>query len=100
MLISRWALTNKVDPFVAPIPRPWAEDPEVEPFARYLNRFLHDIWIRTGGGTDIINGTPDISANPLLANLVNKSTSGDALTFDTTGFTWDSSVIFFDETEA
>jgi hypothetical protein len=55
MLISRWALTNKVDPFIAPIPQPWIDDPEVGPFAEYLNRFLHDLWVRTGGGNDAIS---------------------------------------------
>ncbi len=94
-------MTNEVDPFVAPIPKPWAEDPEIAPFAVYLNRFLHDLWVRTGGGDDLIgSATADAVANPLLADLVGKSTSGDVLTFDTTGFTWDSSILFFDETEA
>jgi len=29
-----------------------ASDKEVEPVIRYLNRFLHDLWKRTGGGAD------------------------------------------------
>jgi len=42
----------KVDPFVIQWPNQWLEDPEIEPVIRYLNRFLHDLWIRTGGGFD------------------------------------------------
>lgn len=41
---------------------------------------------------------------PLLLGMQKKLQdqvgSGEALTFDTTGFTWDSSVIFFDQTES
>jgi hypothetical protein len=44
----------KVDPFVAPIPRKFLNDPETRPFFEYLNRFLHDLYIRTGGGDDAI----------------------------------------------
>jgi len=44
----------KVDPFVVEWPRKWIEDPEVGPVIIYLNRFLHDLFIRTGGGFDLI----------------------------------------------
>lgn len=43
-----------VDPFVRDWPRKWLEDPEIGPIIIYLNRFLHDIFIRTGGGNDAI----------------------------------------------
>ncbi len=31
-------------------------DDEIRPVIEYLNRFLHDLFIRTGGGDDIIGG--------------------------------------------
>lgn len=46
---------NKVDPFVIQWPRQWIADAEIAPTIKYLNRFLHDLWIRTGGGEDLID---------------------------------------------
>jgi hypothetical protein len=46
-----------VDPFVIKWPNKWAQDPELRDALRYLNRFLHDIWKRTGGGEDLIEST-------------------------------------------
>ena len=46
-----------VDPFVIQWPRKWLVDPEVEPVIHYLNRFLHDLFLRTGGGDDAIEST-------------------------------------------
>ncbi len=48
-------MTN-VDPYTAQWPAKWMADPELAPTLHYLNRFLHDIWIRTGGGQDDIAG--------------------------------------------
>ena len=45
---------SDVDPFVIRWPDAWLTDPEVGPVVQYLNRFLHDIWVRTGGGTDAL----------------------------------------------
>jgi hypothetical protein len=45
-----------VDPFVIRWPKKWESDPELRDVLRYLNRFLHDLWIRTGGGPDLIEG--------------------------------------------
>jgi hypothetical protein len=47
----------KVDPFVAPIPRKILNDPELRPFFEYFIRWAHDIWIRTGGGSDDVEST-------------------------------------------
>ena len=52
----------KVDPFVAQIPRKFLNDPELRPFFEYLNRFLHDLFIRTGGGDDAIEGIEEVAA--------------------------------------
>lgn len=46
-----------VDPFVIQWPKQWEQDPEIGPVVHYLNRFLHDLWIRTGGGDDAIAAT-------------------------------------------
>lgn len=43
-----------VDPFVIQWPRAWTDDPEIGPVVHYLNRFLHDLFIRSGGGDDLI----------------------------------------------
>lgn len=44
-----------VDPFVVRWPSEWVTDPEIGPVVHYLNKFLHDIWVRTGGGSDAIS---------------------------------------------
>lgn len=51
-----------VDPFVAPIPRKFLNDPELRPFFEYLNRFLHDLFIRSGGGDDEIEVIMEVAA--------------------------------------
>lgn len=51
-----------VDPFIIKWPRKWEEDPDTRDVLRYLNRFLHDLWKRTGGGTDyIVTNTENIT---------------------------------------
>lgn len=47
----------KVDPFVIQWPAKWMADNEIRPVIEYLNRFLHDLFIRTGGGEDLIEDT-------------------------------------------
>jgi len=44
----------RVDPFVIQWPQKWVEDPEISPVVNYLNIFLHDLWVRSGGGEDLI----------------------------------------------
>jgi hypothetical protein len=43
-----------VDPFIIQWPQKWVRDPEIGPVVTYLNRFLHDLYLRTGGGNDAI----------------------------------------------
>lgn len=45
-------MVTQVDPFVIPIPRKLLDDKESRIYFEYLNRFLHDLWTRTGGGND------------------------------------------------
>ncbi len=48
-------MVTKVDPFLIPIPRGLLANPETREYFEYLNRFLHDLWVRTGGGEDAIS---------------------------------------------
>ena len=47
-------MVTQVDPFIIPIPRSLLSNPETRHYFEYLNRFLHDLWLRTGGGDDSI----------------------------------------------
>lgn len=75
-------MANQVDPFVIRWPRKWLTDTEIEPVIRYLNRFLHDLWTRTGGGDDLIDNTQQevtssssrISRNAAKINALEKTT--------------------------
>lgn len=37
-------------------------DNEIRPVIEYLNRFLHDLFIRTGGGDDLIESASDLTS--------------------------------------
>ena len=64
-------MSNDVDPFVIRWPQKWAQDVELRPTLTYLNRFLHDLWIRTGGGDDFIfNIGVDITALEIRVALL------------------------------
>jgi len=52
----------KVDPFVIQWPQKWMQDREIRPVIEYLNRFLHDLFIRTGGGDDLIEAVAETTA--------------------------------------
>lgn len=92
----------RVDPFVIQWPRKWLEDPEIRPVIEYLNRFLHDLFLRTGGGTDSVAslGTLNNRSVAALIEIDQRLGSGDALTCDETGFTVDSDRLTADQTEA
>jgi hypothetical protein len=44
----------QVDPFIIPLPKKLAADPEVGPYFVYQGKFLHDLWKRTGAGADLV----------------------------------------------
>ena len=52
----------KLDPYVAQWPVKWMQDNEIRPSIEYLNRFLHDIFIRTGGDDDAIESVENEEA--------------------------------------
>ena len=71
---------SRVDPFLYPIPKELQIDAEVRAYFEYLNRFLHDIWARTGGGDDQVANasieelypwTPSADSDSSIANLFN-----------------------------
>ena len=50
-----WSLIlAKVDPFVIQWPSKWMQDDEIRPVIQYLDRWLHDMFVRSGGGDDTL----------------------------------------------
>lgn len=62
---------SKTDPFIIPIPRKITSDPELNPYFLYLQRFLHDLWKRTGGSEDFISNAL-ISPKAGQSNLIGR----------------------------
>lgn len=92
-----------VDPRIYPIPLALQKDPEVRKYFEDLERWAHDMWVRTGGGSDAI--APTVSdtnrkADTLLYAVLDKVSLGNPVTIDTTGFTIDTSLQFTDLTES
>lgn len=52
-------MSVSVDPFVIPIPRKWADDPELAPTIQYVWRYLYDLRERTGGDDDAVAALED-----------------------------------------
>lgn len=93
----------KVDPFVIPIPPSLNKEPETRKYFEYLNRWAHDMWVRSGGGTDtisIVTSESNRKADTLLYSVLDKVSLGDDLTCDTTGFTADNTNFTVDMTES
>lgn len=85
-------MATKVDPFVIPIPMALNKDPEVRRYFEYLNRWAHDMWVRSGAGDDKLSevgSEVNRKADTLLYSVLDKVSLGDDLTADTTGFTAD-----------
>ena len=91
-----------VDPFIIQWPEKWTTDPEIAPAINYLNLFLHDMFIRSGGGEDLLETSQAFNKKSLagIIEINEKIGSGNPLTFDETGFTWDSDRLSFDQDEA
>jgi hypothetical protein len=92
-----------VDPFLQPIPKALLQDKETRQFFEYTVRWMHDMWIRSGGGDDAI--APVVSdsnrkADTLLYAVLDKVSLGNPVTIDTTGFTIDTTHQFTDLTES
>ena len=46
-----------VDPFIHPIPPKILADPQLRPFFEYFVKWAHDMWVRSGGGNDLVSDT-------------------------------------------
>ena len=51
----------RVDPYQNPIP---PVSPELEQYLRNLDRFLKDLWERTGGGNDLVETNEALVSRP------------------------------------
>ena len=96
-------MATRVDPFVIPIPSSLTKDPESRKFFEYLNRFNHDMWVRSGAGDDklsVVGSDSNRKADTLLYSVLDKVSLGDNLTADTTGFTADNTNFTADMAES
>jgi hypothetical protein len=96
-------MATNVDPRIYPIPLALQKDPEVRKYFEDFERWAHDMWIRSGAGTDAI--APVVSdsnrkADTLLYAVLDKISLGNPVTIDTTGFTIDTTHQFTDLTES
>lgn len=76
---------GSVDPRLNQIPKELLQDFEVRNYFEQLERFLHDLWVRTGGGTDAIADadvqelyswrTPGEEQSQFIAAYANKGAS-------------------------
>ena len=96
-------MATKVDPFVYPIPPELLKDKETRVFFEYLVRWSHDMWVRSGAGSDdlsFVSSDSNRKADTLLYAVLDKVSLGDDLTADTTGFTADNTNFTADMTES
>ncbi len=96
-------MANTVDPRVEQIPRELLEKEDLRNYFENLERFLHDVYVKIGAGSDPIAVTESDAnrkADTLLYAVLDKVSLGDPLTSDTTGFTVDSTILFADMDES
>ncbi len=58
----------QVDPPKIPWPQSWLKSQDTLPTVNFLNKFLHDLWKRTGGGTDLIEETNIVTQEITINN--------------------------------
>tara|TARA_R110000824_G_scaffold76487_8_gene193738 strand:+ start:88 stop:378 length:291 start_codon:yes stop_codon:yes gene_type:complete len=96
-------MVTQVDPFLIPIPKSLVQDKETRAYFEYMNRFLHDMWVRSGGSSDDlanVSSNTNRKADTLLYAVLDKVSLGDDLTTDTTGFTTDNTNFTTDMAES
>lgn len=61
----------QVDPRLQQIPKTFLSDFGLRTYFEELERFLHDLWVRTGAGNDIVadNETINTGDNALMAQV-------------------------------
>ena len=60
-----------VDPRLQRIPKDLLKDRDIRNYFEELERFLHDLWVRTGGGNDIVEDNQSLSFNAIQSDLSN-----------------------------
>ena len=83
------------------IPDKIIQDDELRGFYLQNQEILYKLWLRTGGGTDLVEPANEFSPN-VAARIIDielRLGSGDPFTWDETGFSFDSTRITFDRTE-
>ena len=76
----------KVDPFIIPIPRKLLSDPELAGYFIYLNRWAHDIWVRTGAGSDDVQNINAVKRyRPNLSHVDDRSIIVTSSNYTTAG---------------
>lgn len=60
-----------VDPRLNRIPQELLKARDTRLYFEDLERFLHDLWVRTGGGNDIVEDNQYLSFNAVQADLSN-----------------------------
>lgn len=83
-------------------PKKIREDRELEIYFQQLEFIVFQLWQKTGGGVDLIdqaNTQPPILGAQII-EIQQRLGTGDALTWDDTGWTFDSDKHSFDQDEA
>jgi len=96
-------MANRVDPRIEQIPKAFLEKEDSRNYFENLERFLHDVYVKLGAGSDPIAATESDSnrkADTLLYAVLDKVSLGDPVTIDTTGFTVDTTNQYTDLTES
>ena len=92
---------NVNPPTLNTIPDKIIRDDELRDFYLQNQEILYKLWLRTGGGTDLVEPANEFSPN-VAARIIDielRLGSGDPFTWDETGFSFDSTRITFDRTE-
>ena len=88
------------------LPEKIFSDKEMRDYFTYQQEILFKLWLRTGGGEDIISDTAErvgatqVNSQAQLNEINDRLGSGDPLTSDETGFTVDLDTLSVDMTEA
>jgi len=96
-------MANRVDPRIEQIPKELLDNPNTREYFENLERFLHDVYVKLGAGSDPISANESDSnrkADTLLYAVLDKVSLGDPVTIDTTGFTVDTTNQYTDLTES
>ncbi len=89
----------KVDPRVYPVPKELLNNPKLRAYFEDLERFLHDLWVRSGAGEDLTATASTFIKRGIEPVLIQQINSVDDLTWDTDSFSWDSEEFTFDQDE-